>query len=167
MSELAPEPAKDPWQAAYDEFKTRDKKMVKDFGDEIDTLLVFVRGPHRLFAIADRSHLTGWTLLGRPHCLRRRVVPFPAGGFVPDVRGSPPADLPSARELLPSRRARPCSVSCRTVGREDQCLLVREPAAQSCRRLVWYIPQAVDALVLEVDRCYAELGRRRPSPVSV
>jgi hypothetical protein len=44
------EPDKDPWRAAFDEFKTRDEKMVKDYQEEIDTLLVFVRGSHRLFA---------------------------------------------------------------------------------------------------------------------
>jgi hypothetical protein len=58
MSEPAPqsksagmaEPEKDPWRAAFDEFKTRDEKMVKDYQEEIDTLLVFVRGSHLLFA---------------------------------------------------------------------------------------------------------------------
>jgi hypothetical protein len=57
MSEPAPEskpaslrePAEDPWRVAYDEFKTRDEKMVKDFQEEIDTLLVFVRRPYCLF----------------------------------------------------------------------------------------------------------------------
>jgi hypothetical protein len=57
MSEPAPESKsasiaeldKDPWRAAFDEFKTRDEKMVKDYQEEIDTLLVFVRGSHRLF----------------------------------------------------------------------------------------------------------------------
>jgi hypothetical protein len=45
-----PEPAEDPWRVAFVEFKTRDEKMVKDYQEEIDTLLVFVRGSHRLFA---------------------------------------------------------------------------------------------------------------------
>jgi hypothetical protein len=44
------EPDKDPWRAAFVEFKTRDEKMVKDYQEEIDTLLVFVRSSHRLFA---------------------------------------------------------------------------------------------------------------------
>jgi hypothetical protein len=44
------EPDKDPWRAAFDEFKTRDEKMVKDYQEEIDTLLVFVRSSHCLFA---------------------------------------------------------------------------------------------------------------------
>jgi hypothetical protein len=43
-----PESAEDPWRLAFIEFKTRDEKMVKDYQEEIDTLLVFVRGPHRL-----------------------------------------------------------------------------------------------------------------------
>jgi hypothetical protein len=46
-----PEPTKDPWQAAFDEFVTRDKKMATDFREEIDTLLVLVRGPHLLFVL--------------------------------------------------------------------------------------------------------------------
>jgi hypothetical protein len=44
------EPDKDPWRAAFDEFKIRDEKMVKDYQEEIDTLLVFVSGLHRPFA---------------------------------------------------------------------------------------------------------------------
>jgi hypothetical protein len=46
-----PEPAEDPWHAAFVEFKTRDEKMAKEYQEEIDTLLVFVRGPHRLFIL--------------------------------------------------------------------------------------------------------------------
>jgi hypothetical protein len=46
-----PTRAKDPWQAAFDEFVTRDKKMLKDFQDEVDTLLVIVRGPHLLLVL--------------------------------------------------------------------------------------------------------------------
>jgi hypothetical protein len=46
-----PEPAEDPWRVAFVEFKTRDEKMVKDYQEEIDTLLVFVRGPRRLFIL--------------------------------------------------------------------------------------------------------------------
>jgi hypothetical protein len=42
-----PEPAEDPWRIAFVEFRTRDEKMVKDYQEEIDTLLVFVRGPRR------------------------------------------------------------------------------------------------------------------------
>jgi hypothetical protein len=60
MSEHVPEPTKppstpdhadseDPWRLAFDEFKKRDEKMVKDYQEEIDTLLVFVRRPHCLF----------------------------------------------------------------------------------------------------------------------
>jgi hypothetical protein len=37
------EPAEDPWHDAFVEFKDRDEKMVKDYQEEIDTLLVFVR----------------------------------------------------------------------------------------------------------------------------
>jgi hypothetical protein len=44
-------PTEDPWHAAFDEFVTRDKKMAKDFREEIDTLLVLVRGPHLLFVL--------------------------------------------------------------------------------------------------------------------
>jgi hypothetical protein len=44
-----PGPAEDPWRVAFDEFKKRDEKMVKDYQEEIDTLLVFVRCPHHLF----------------------------------------------------------------------------------------------------------------------
>jgi hypothetical protein len=44
----APEPTEDPWRVAFDEFKTRDEKMVTDYREEIDTLLVFVRRSHRL-----------------------------------------------------------------------------------------------------------------------
>jgi hypothetical protein len=49
------EPEKDPWRVAFEEFKTRDEKMVKDYQEEIDTLLVFVRSPHRLF-VCSRSN---------------------------------------------------------------------------------------------------------------
>jgi hypothetical protein len=38
-----PEPANDPWRALFVEFKDRDEKMMKDYQEEIDTLLVFVR----------------------------------------------------------------------------------------------------------------------------
>jgi hypothetical protein len=48
--ETIPEPAEDPWRVVFVEFKTRDEKMVKDYQEEIDTLLVFVRCPHCLFA---------------------------------------------------------------------------------------------------------------------
>jgi hypothetical protein len=44
-----PEPAEDPWRVAFEEFKKRDEKMVADYREEIDTLLVFVRRRHRLF----------------------------------------------------------------------------------------------------------------------
>jgi hypothetical protein len=44
-----PEPTEDPWHAAFVEFEKRDLKMVKDFQEEIDTLLVVVRRPYRLF----------------------------------------------------------------------------------------------------------------------
>jgi hypothetical protein len=44
-----PEPTEDPWRVAFDEFKTRDEKMVTDYREEIDTLLVFVRRSHRFF----------------------------------------------------------------------------------------------------------------------
>jgi hypothetical protein len=44
-----PEPAPDPWHAAFVEFEKRDLKMVKDFQEEIDTLLVVVRRPHCFF----------------------------------------------------------------------------------------------------------------------
>jgi hypothetical protein len=47
--ETMSEPAPDPWRAAFVEFEKRDVKMVKDFHEEIDTLLVVVRRPHRLF----------------------------------------------------------------------------------------------------------------------
>jgi hypothetical protein len=54
------------WRAAYDELKRRDEQMVKDYKDEIDTLLVFVRPvilpPH---AIHDSS------------CSTRRVFSLP------------------------------------------------------------------------------------------
>jgi hypothetical protein len=43
-----PESAKDPWRVAFVEFKTRDEKMVKDYQEEIDTLLVVVRRSHRI-----------------------------------------------------------------------------------------------------------------------
>jgi hypothetical protein len=46
-----PEPAEDPWRIAFVEFKTRDEKMVKEYQEEIDTLLVFVRHPHHIFII--------------------------------------------------------------------------------------------------------------------
>jgi hypothetical protein len=46
-----PEPTEDPWRVAFVEFKTRDENMVKDFKEEIDTLLVFVRRPHLLFIL--------------------------------------------------------------------------------------------------------------------
>jgi hypothetical protein len=46
-----PEPAEDPWRVAFVEFKTRDENMVKDYQEEIDTLLVFVRLPHHLFIL--------------------------------------------------------------------------------------------------------------------
>jgi hypothetical protein len=46
-----PEPAEDPWRVAFVEFKTRDEKMVKDYQEEIDTLLVFVRRPRRYFTL--------------------------------------------------------------------------------------------------------------------
>jgi hypothetical protein len=45
MSKSVPgEPVEDPWRVAFVEFKTRDEKMVKDYQEEIDTLLVVVRG---------------------------------------------------------------------------------------------------------------------------
>jgi hypothetical protein len=44
-----PEPAEDPWRTAFVEFEKRDLKMVKDFQEEIDTLLVVVRRPYCLF----------------------------------------------------------------------------------------------------------------------
>jgi hypothetical protein len=53
-----PEPAEDPWHAAFVEFEKRDLKMVKDYQEEIDTLLVVVRRPHCLFI----SELTASTL---------------------------------------------------------------------------------------------------------
>jgi hypothetical protein len=40
----------DLWHAAFEEFKNRDEKMVEDYQEEIDTLLVFVRRSHHLFA---------------------------------------------------------------------------------------------------------------------
>jgi hypothetical protein len=43
------EPAEDPWRVAFVEFEKRDTKMVADYREEIDTLLVFVRRPRRLF----------------------------------------------------------------------------------------------------------------------
>jgi hypothetical protein len=46
-----PESAEDPWRVAFDEFKKRDEKMVKDYQEEIDTLLVFVRRPHHLLIL--------------------------------------------------------------------------------------------------------------------
>jgi hypothetical protein len=49
-SEPIPEPGEDPWRVVFVEFKTRDEKMVKDYQEEIDTLLVFVRCSHCLFA---------------------------------------------------------------------------------------------------------------------
>jgi hypothetical protein len=67
--EMGPEPAEDPWHDAFVEFKDRDEKMVKDYQEEIDTLLVFVRGPHRLFARA----LT--TLVHRPASSRLCSLP--------------------------------------------------------------------------------------------
>jgi hypothetical protein len=49
--EATPEPAEeDPWHVAFDEFKDRDIKMVKDYQEEIDTLLVFVRSSYCLFS---------------------------------------------------------------------------------------------------------------------
>jgi hypothetical protein len=39
-----PELAEDPWRVAFVELKARDEKMVKEYQEEIDTLLVFVRG---------------------------------------------------------------------------------------------------------------------------
>jgi hypothetical protein len=47
----APEPTEDPWRAAFVEFEKRDAKMVKDYQEEIDTLLVFVRRRHHLFIL--------------------------------------------------------------------------------------------------------------------
>jgi hypothetical protein len=44
-----PEPTKDPWHAAFVKFEKCDLKMVKDFQEEIDTLLVVVHRPYRLF----------------------------------------------------------------------------------------------------------------------
>jgi hypothetical protein len=44
-------PTKDPWHIAFDEFVTRDKKMVNDFREEVDTLLVVVRGLDLLFVL--------------------------------------------------------------------------------------------------------------------
>jgi hypothetical protein len=35
----------DGWHAAFEEFKARDEIMVKEYREEIDTLLVFVRVP--------------------------------------------------------------------------------------------------------------------------
>jgi hypothetical protein len=35
----------DGWHAAFEEFKARDEIMVKEYREEIDTLLVFVRIP--------------------------------------------------------------------------------------------------------------------------
>jgi hypothetical protein len=52
LPEMGPEPAVDSWHVAFDEFKERDMKMVKDYQEEIDTLLVVVRGSHCLFARA-------------------------------------------------------------------------------------------------------------------
>jgi hypothetical protein len=46
-----PDPTEDPWRAAFEEFKIRDKRMGKEFREEIDTLLVLVRGPHLLFLL--------------------------------------------------------------------------------------------------------------------
>jgi hypothetical protein len=43
-----PEPAEDPWRVAFVEFEKRDTKMVADYREEIDTLLVFVRRRHRV-----------------------------------------------------------------------------------------------------------------------
>jgi hypothetical protein len=38
-----PKPAEDPWRVTFVEFKARDEKMVKEYQEEIDTLLVVVR----------------------------------------------------------------------------------------------------------------------------
>jgi hypothetical protein len=46
-----PDPTEDPWRAAFEEFKIRDKRMAKEFREEIDTLLVLVRGSHLLFVL--------------------------------------------------------------------------------------------------------------------
>jgi hypothetical protein len=52
LPEAIPEPAEeDPWLVAFGEFKKHDIKMVKDYQEEIDALLVFVCGSHRLFAL--------------------------------------------------------------------------------------------------------------------
>jgi hypothetical protein len=43
------EPGEDSWRVGFNEFKKYDEKMVNDYKEEIDTLLVFVRCPHGLF----------------------------------------------------------------------------------------------------------------------
>jgi hypothetical protein len=49
--ETIPEPAEDPWRVVFVEFKTRDEKVVKDYQEEIDTLLVFVGSSNHLFVL--------------------------------------------------------------------------------------------------------------------
>jgi hypothetical protein len=63
-----PEPAEDPWQVAFVEFKTRDEKMVKDYQEEIDTLLVFVRHLHHV--------LTSYRSEEPPTCRPVSSLPF-------------------------------------------------------------------------------------------
>jgi hypothetical protein len=55
-SGTTPEPTEDPWHIAFEEFKTRDEKMVKDYQEEIDTLLVFVRHTHNI-SVLDLTNL--------------------------------------------------------------------------------------------------------------
>jgi hypothetical protein len=149
MSEPAPEsksagmaePEKDPWRAAFDEFKTRDEKMVKDYQEEIDTLLVFVRHPHHLFII------------------RLIILALQAGlfsavltAFVVESYQSLQEDYTqTSADLLRQISQRLLPVSGSGVRCAGERVLVREPASQPRRCPVRHLPEAVDALVHQMD----------------
>jgi hypothetical protein len=61
-----PEPAEDPWHIAFVEFKTRDEKMVKEYQEEIDTLLVFVRHLHYAFTCYRSEEPRTYRLVSSP-----------------------------------------------------------------------------------------------------
>jgi hypothetical protein len=63
------------WQETYNELRRLDEKMVQEYREEIDTLLVFVSPCHHLrMMFQSTNHSKGRSLLCCSHCLRRRII---------------------------------------------------------------------------------------------
>jgi hypothetical protein len=60
----------DAWKEAHDRFKRLDDANMREYSEEVDTVLVFVRIPNdRSLAIQRTAniHCAGWSVLSHPH----------------------------------------------------------------------------------------------------